>query len=50
MIVSNADIWRDYREINEDLELTGDRALSNDSNIEDPALSRSTLAVRDPHR
>ena len=38
MIVSSADLYCDEREVNEDCELAGDRALSNDRNVEDPAL------------
>ena len=38
MIVSQADLYIDYAEVNEIFELLGDRALSNDKNIEDPAL------------
>lgn len=38
MIVSGADIYSDYAEINEDFELNGSQQLSNDKNVEDPAL------------
>jgi hypothetical protein len=38
MICSNANLYRDYWEVNEDLQLLGDRALSNDKNWEDPKL------------
>jgi hypothetical protein len=38
MIISNGDLWNDYKEVNEDLDLTGDRALSADKNSEDMCL------------
>jgi hypothetical protein len=38
VIVSSADVYRNYHEINEEFELENDAKLSNDKNVEDPAL------------